>query len=54
LRVIIERGKTGENNLEDLKIENLQLATENIRLKKELEYALKSLQEAREFILEQR
>jgi hypothetical protein len=54
LRTIIERGKTGENKLEDLKIENLQLATENIRLKKELEYALQSLQEAREFILEQR
>jgi alpha-glucuronidase len=50
LKAIIE----GENKRKDLKIENLQLATENIKLRKELKYALQSLQEAREFILEQR
>jgi hypothetical protein len=50
----MERGKAGENSLETLKIENLQLATENIKLKKELKYTQQSLQEARAFILEQR
>jgi len=54
LKAIIKRGKAGENNPETLKIENLQLATENIRLTKELKYTQKSLQEARAFILEQR
>lgn len=57
LRVIIEAQKVDSDNpnqLQKLKIENLQLATENLRLKKELEYTLKSLQEARAFILEQR
>jgi hypothetical protein len=54
LRAIMERGKAGENSLETLKIENLQLATENIKLKKELKYTQQSLQEARAFILEQR
>ena len=53
LKAIIERVKTSKNTLKDLKTENIQLATENIRLKKELEYTTKSLQSAREFILEQ-
>ncbi|PSB06210.1 hypothetical protein C7B62_23430 [Pleurocapsa sp. CCALA 161] len=52
LKVIIEQVKK-ENNLENLQAENLQLAMENLRLKQELKYALKSLQEARAFILEQ-
>ncbi|NJL51273.1 MAG: hypothetical protein HC930_01910 [Hydrococcus sp. SU_1_0] len=54
LRAIMEQGKAGENDLETLKSENLQLATENIKLKKELKYTQQSLQEARAFILEQR
>jgi hypothetical protein len=54
LRAIIEQEKARGNNPKELKSANLQLATENLRLKQELEYALKSLQEAREFILEQR
>jgi Family of unknown function (DUF6262) len=53
LKAIIEREKTRENNPEELKSANLYLATENFRLKQELEYTLQSLQEAREFILEQ-
>jgi hypothetical protein len=53
LRTMIEGGKTGKNDLETLKIENLQLAAENNRLKKELKYTQQSLQEARAFILEQ-
>lgn len=54
LRAIIEREKARTNNPEDLKSTNLRLATENLRLKQELNYALQSLKEAREFILEQR
>ncbi len=51
LRAIIDRRKTGENSLEDLKAENVQLVTENRQLKKELQYTKQNLQEAREFIL---
>ena len=51
LRAIVDRGKTGENLLEDLKTENMQLATENRQLKRELKYTKQNLQEAREFIL---
>jgi hypothetical protein len=54
LRSIIEQEKARGNNTKELKSANLQLATENLRLKQELEHALQSLQEAREFILEQR
>jgi hypothetical protein len=54
LRAIIERAKARANNPEDLKSANLHLATENLRLKQELEFALLSLKEAREFIFEQR
>lgn len=54
LRAIIEREKAAGNNPEELKSANLHLATENLRLKQELEFALKRLQEAREFIIEQR
>jgi hypothetical protein len=53
LKAITERERVGKNDIETLKIENLQLATENIRLKKELKYTQQSLQEARVFILEQ-
>lgn len=53
LRAIIEREKNRQNDPEELKSANLHLASENLRLKQELEYALQSLQEAREFILEQ-
>lgn len=53
LRAIIERAKTDKSARKELKAENIQLATENIRLKAELEYTLKNLQEARTFILEQ-
>ncbi len=51
LRAIVDRGKTGENLLEDLKTENMQLAAENRQLKRELKYTKQNLQEAREFIL---
>lgn len=51
LRAIIDRAKTGENALEDLKAENMQLRSENQQLKKELQHTKKNLQEAREFIL---
>jgi aminopeptidase N len=54
LKAITERGRIGKNDLETLKIENLHLATENVRLKKELKYTQQSLQDARSFILEQR
>jgi hypothetical protein len=54
LKAIIEGEKARGNDPEELKSANLQLATENLRLKQELEYALRSLQEARKFILEQR
>ncbi|MEN9519734.1 MAG: hypothetical protein RLZZ381_2322 [Cyanobacteriota bacterium] len=54
LKAIIEQEKVRGNNTKELKSANLQLATENLRLKQELKYTLKSLQEAREFILEQR
>lgn len=54
LRAIIEQEIARQNNPEELKSANLYLATENLRLKQELEHALQSLQEAREFILEQR
>lgn len=57
LKAIIAAKKTevdSSNELQKLKIENLELVTENLRLKQELEYTLQSLQEAREFILEQR
>lgn len=54
LRAIIERETNRRNDPEELKSANLHLASENLRLKQELEYALQSLQEAREFILEQR
>jgi len=53
LKAIIERTKTGKKNIKELKSENIQLAQENIRLQKELEYTLQNLQSAREFILEQ-
>ena len=53
LEAIIERFKSGKNTVKSLREENIQLATENIQLKKELEYALESLQSARQFILEQ-
>jgi hypothetical protein len=53
LKAITEQDRVGENDLETLKIENLQLATENIKLKNELKYTQQSLQEARTFILEQ-
>ena len=52
LRAIIDRNKTGNNSLEKLKTENVQLASQNQKLKQELEYTKKNLQEAREFILE--
>lgn len=51
LRAIVDRKKTGENLLEDLKTENMQLAAENQQLKRELKYTKQNLQEAREFIL---
>ena len=51
LKAIINRKKTGEDSLEDLKTENIQLATENRQLKRELKYTQQNLQEAREFIL---
>lgn len=54
LRIIIEQGNKGGNKLEDLQAENLKLVKENLRLKKELEYTLQNLQEARAFILEQK
>ncbi len=51
LRAIIDKKKTGENLLEDLKTENMQLAAENRQLKRDLKYTKQNLQEAREFIL---
>ena len=51
LKAIIDRSKTGENALEDLKTENMQLVLENRQLKKELQHTKQNLQEAREFIL---
>ena len=53
LRAIIDRKKTGDNLLEDLKTENMQLAAENRQLKRELKYTKQNLQEAREFILKE-
>lgn len=53
LKAIIERVKTGKKSLKDLQAENIQLVTENVRLKKELEHTVRSLQSAREFILKQ-
>ena len=53
LEAIIERFKSGKNTVKSLREENIQLATENIQLKKELNYTLESLQSARQFILEQ-
>jgi len=53
LEAIIERVKATKNSVKDLRAENIQLVTENIQLKKELEYTLNSLQSARQFILEQ-
>ena len=51
LKAIIDRGRTGANTLEDLKLENKQLILENQQLKKELQHIKQNLQEAREFIL---
>jgi len=53
LEAIIERVGAVKNSVKDLRADNVQLATENIQLKKELEYTLSSLQSARQFILEQ-
>lgn len=53
LRAIIDRTHTGDNSLEKLKTENIQLASQNQKLKQELEYTKQNLQQAREFILEQ-
>ena len=53
LEAIIERFKSGKNTIKSLREENIQLATENIQLKKELNHTLESLQSARQFILEQ-
>ena len=54
LKNIINLTKTGKSSsIKELKTENIRLLQENIRLKKELEYTLKTLQSAREFILEQ-
>ena len=53
LQAIIERFKSGKNTVKSLREENIQLATENIQLKKELKYTLENLQSARQFILEQ-
>ena len=54
LKAIIDRVKTGTNSSEDFYTENIQLKLENQKLKKELKYAQKNLQETREFILENR
>ncbi len=51
LRAVINKKKTGDNLLEDLQTENIQLAAENRQLKRELKYTKQNLQEAREFIL---
>lgn len=52
LKAIIETQNRGTPSLAELEVENIKLQTENQQLKEELQYTQRSLQEARDFILE--